>query len=133
MLVRAGEDEEASELLDRLLDRRRANPAGLPPDWWITLAALALERLGRSGALIELDERSDAPFLAAALEIDERRFDDAASTLRAIGAPQLEAEVLLLAAREHRKAGDEARADERQSRARELLKRLGATARLREL
>ena len=29
MLVRAGEDEEASELLDRLLDRRRANPAGL--------------------------------------------------------------------------------------------------------
>ena len=133
MLVRAGEDEEASELLDRLLDRRRANPAGLPPDWWITLAALALERLGRSGALIELDERSDAPFLAAALEIDERRFDDAASTLRAIGAPQLEAEVLLLAAREHRKAGDEARADERQSRARELLERLGATARLREL
>jgi class 3 adenylate cyclase len=42
---------------------------------------------------------------------DARRFERAAEILRTIGAPQLEAETLVLAAAEQRAAGDEAAAD----------------------
>ncbi|HET9286730.1 MAG TPA: AAA family ATPase, partial [Gaiella sp.] len=55
-LARAGRADEASSLLDDLLDRRRANPHGFMPGYWILLASLALERVGRSGALGSLDE-----------------------------------------------------------------------------
>ena len=64
-------------------------------------------------------------FLEAALHVDAGRFVDAAATLREIGAPQLEAEALVLACRE----GDGAAL----GRSRELLHGLSATARLQEL
>jgi len=80
---------------------------------------------GLRGALASLDERPGPRFLEAALQIDAGRFTEAAATLREIRAPQLEAEALVLAARN----GDGAAL----ARARELLHGLGATARLREL
>ncbi len=132
-LARAGRADEASSLLDDLLDRRRANPHGFMPGYWILLASLALERVGRSGALGSLDEPLGSRLLEAALAIDSGRFGDAAEVLREIGAPQLEAEVRVLEARELRAEGDEAGADRRLARARELLRGLDATARLREL
>ena len=132
-LARAGRADEASSLLDDLLDRRRANPHGFMPGYWILLASLALERVGRSGALGSLDEPPGSRLLEAALAIDSGRFGDAAEVLREIGAPQLEAEVRVLEARELRAEGDEAGAERRLARARELLRGLDATARLREL
>ncbi|HEY6076117.1 MAG TPA: hypothetical protein VIV36_04700, partial [Gaiella sp.] len=71
--------------------------------------------------------------LEVALAIDSGRPADAAETLQAMGSPQLEAEVRMLAARERRDAGDTAGAERELARARELLASLGATARLREL
>jgi hypothetical protein len=117
--------DEARGLLDDFLARRRGNPRGVMPGYWTVFAALALERVGRSGTLAELGERPGPRFLEAALQIDARRFTDAAATLREIGARQLEAEALVLAAR----SGDGAAL----GRARELLRGLGAAARLREL
>jgi hypothetical protein len=120
-------------LLDDLLDRRRANPHGFMPGYWTLLASLALERIGRSGALASLDEPAGSRLLEAALAIDSGRFGDAAEVLREIGAPQLEAEARVLEARELRAAGDDTGAEHRVARAREVLDGLGATARLREL
>ncbi|HET9286729.1 MAG TPA: hypothetical protein VFO26_04145, partial [Gaiella sp.] len=119
--------------LDDLLDRRRANPHGFMPGYWILLASLALERVGRSGALGSLDEPPGSRLLEAALAIDTGRFGDAAKVLREIGAPQLEAEVRVLEARELRAAGAATAAERRLARARELLRGLDAIARLREL
>ena len=85
------------------------------------------------GELAALGERPGSKFLEAALAIDSGRYDGAAATLAALGAPQLEAEVRVLAARERRAEGDERGAEERFTRARELLAGLGAAARLREL
>jgi class 3 adenylate cyclase/tetratricopeptide (TPR) repeat protein len=132
-LARVGDPAEAAALLDELVARRRANPRGAMPGYWLTIASLALERVGRSGELATLDEPEGSRFLEAALAIDSRRFEDAADTLHAIGAPQLEAETLVLAAHEQRAAGNEGVADAVLARARELLTELGATARLREL
>ncbi len=132
-LARAGDAAEAASLLDDLLARRRANPGGLMPGYWLTFASLALQRVGRSGALASLDEPHGSRFLGAALQIDSGRFEDAAATLRAVGAPQLEAEVRILAARERRNGGDDAGADALLARAHELLIELGAAARVREL
>jgi class 3 adenylate cyclase/tetratricopeptide (TPR) repeat protein len=132
-VARAGYDDEAGSLLDELLDRRRRNPGGVTPGYWMLHASLALERVGRRGALASLDERPGPRFLAAAEAVDSGRFDDAAETLREIGAPQLEAEVRVLAARERRDAGDDTGAERQLARARELLSGLEATARLREL
>ena len=125
-IARAGDAAEARALLDELVARRTANPRGVMPGYWITFASLALERVGRGGSLASLHEPQGSRFLAAALQVDGRRFEEAAATLRAIGVPQLEAETLVLAARER---GEEAASQ----RARELLIGLGATARLREL
>ena len=113
--------------MDDFLVRRRANPRGVMPGYWMVYLALACESVGggRSGALASLDERPGPRFLEAALEIDAGRFEEAAAILREIGAPQFEAEALVLAAR----GGD----GDVLGRARELLERLGATARLREL
>ncbi len=96
-------------MLDDLLDRRRANPHGFMPGYWTLLASLALERVGRSGALASLDEPLGSRLLEAALAIDSGRFGDAAEVLREIGAPQLEAEVRVLEARELRAEGDDDR------------------------
>ena len=96
------------------------------PGYWILYASLACELLGGlRGAIASLDERPGPRFLQAALQIDSGHLADAAVTLRGIGAPELEAEVLVLAAGE----GDDAAL----ARARELLSGLGATARLRQL
>ena len=103
------------------------------PGYWLTFASLALQLVGRSGALASLDEPHGSRFLEAALQIDSGRFEDAAETLRAVGAPQLEAEVRILAARERRISGDDAGASALLARARELLIELVATARLRDL
>ena len=126
-LARTGHTDEARALVDDFLVRRRANPRGVMPGYWMVYFALACESVGggRSGALASLDERPGPRFLEAALEIDAGRFEEAAAILREIGAPQFEAEALVLAARE----GD----GDVLGRARELLERLGATARLREL
>jgi tetratricopeptide (TPR) repeat protein len=132
MLARAGE-KDARLLADELLERRQRNLGGLLPGVWTVHAALALDRLGRGSELAALGERTGSRFLEAALAIDSGRYVDAAATLAAVGAPQLEAEVQVLAARERRAEGDERGAEERLARARELLAGLGATARLREL
>ena len=124
-LARTGHGDEARALLDDLLAHRRGNPRGVMPGYWMVYAALALERVGGSGQLGALDERPGPRFLEAALQIDAGRFAEAAGTLREIGAPQLEAEVLVLASRD----GD----GPALARARELLGELGAKARLREL
>jgi tetratricopeptide (TPR) repeat protein len=125
-LARSGSVDEARVLVDQLLARRRANRQGVMPGYWTVYAALAAELVGgRRGTLAALDERPGPRFLEAALHIDAGRFAEAAAVLREIGAPQLEAETLVLAARE----GDGAAL----GRARELLHGLGATARLREL
>jgi tetratricopeptide (TPR) repeat protein len=125
-LARSGSVDEARVLVDQLLARRRANRQGVMPGYWTVYAALAAELVGgRRGTLATLDERPGPRFLEAALHIDAGRFAEAAAVLREIGAPQLEAEALVLAARE----GDGAAL----GRARELLHGLGATARLREL
>jgi class 3 adenylate cyclase/tetratricopeptide (TPR) repeat protein len=126
MLVRAGHAAEAAALADELLERRPANPMGVMPGYWTTYLALTLDALGRRGALAALDEPEGSRFLEAARAIDEGRFQDAALTFAEIGARQLEAETLVLAARA---TGDA----EHLGRARELLRGLGATARLREL
>ena len=63
-------------------------------------AALALERdRARWRAGVARTSGRARAFLAAALAIDAGRFADAAETLREIGAPQLEAEARVLAAR----------------------------------
>ena len=125
-IARAGDAREACALLDELVARRTANPRGVMTGYWITFASLALELVGRSGALASLDEPAGSHFLAAALQIDTGRFEEAAATFRAIGAPQLEAEALVLSARD---LGDEGPLE----RARELLRDLDAAARLREI
>ncbi len=125
VLARTGHEDEACTLLDDFLARRRGNPRGVMPGYWMVYLSLALERVGRRGALASLDERPGPRFLEAALEIDSGRFAEAAATLREIGTPQLEAEVLVLAAR----AGD----GRALGRARELVRGLGAGARLRQL
>jgi tetratricopeptide (TPR) repeat protein len=126
ILARTGHDADAGALLDELLERRRANPNGIMPGYWTTLSALAFERIGRPGALAVLDEPEGSRFLEAGLAVDQGRFVDAARVLEEMGAPQLEAEARILAARD---SGD----DTHLARARELLRGLGATARLREL
>lgn len=126
LLARTGREAEAETLLDELLALRRENPKGLMPGYWLTVTALTLERVGRSGALAALDEAEGSRFLEAGLAIDERRFADAARTLEEIRAPQLEAEVRILAARNGRGADHCARAEE-------LFASLGASARLRRL
>ena len=125
VLARTGHEDEARTLLDDFLARRRGNPRGVMPGYWMVYVSLALERVGRRGALASLDERPGPRFLEAALEIDSGRFAEAAATLREIGTPQLEAEVLVLAAR----AGN----GRALGRARELLRGLGAGALLRQL
>jgi tetratricopeptide (TPR) repeat protein len=132
-LARAGRADEASSLLDDLLDRRRANPLGFMPGYWLLLAALALERVGRAGELASLDEPPGSRFLEAALGIDSGRFGDAAEVLREIGSPQLEAEARCLHSRALRAAGDDVSAEQELARARELFRGLDADARLRGL
>ncbi len=125
-LARTGAADEARTLLEDLLARRRGNRYGVLPGYWTIYAALSAELVGGlRGALASLDESLGPRFLEAALEIDAGRFAQAARTLREVGAPQLEAEALVLASRE----GD----SDALARARELLGELGATARLREL
>jgi tetratricopeptide (TPR) repeat protein len=132
-LTRVGAEEEAHALLDELLERRRANPHGVMPGYWFVFIALALVVLGRSGALAELEEPPGSAWLEAARAIDGGRLDAAADVLRRVGAPQLEAETLVLSSRARREAGDADGAASRLARARELLGALGATARLREV
>ena len=132
-LTRVGDEEGARALLDELLDRRRANPRGVMPGYWFAFIALALAGLGGSGVLAELDEPPGSAWLEAGLAIDDGRFDEATAVLERIGAPQLEAETLVLAARARRESGDADGAEARLTRARELLSALGATARLREV
>jgi class 3 adenylate cyclase/tetratricopeptide (TPR) repeat protein len=125
-LARTGSVDEARALLDDLLARRRRNRIGVLPGYWTIFASLTAELVGGlRGALASLDESRGPRFLEAALEVDAGRFAAAARTLREIGAPQLEAEALVLASRD----GDR----DALARARKLLGELGATARLREL
>ena len=133
LLVRTGNAADAEALLDELLARRRANPSGLMPGYWTSYLALTLDAIGRRGALRTLDEHEGSRFLEAALAIDDGRFADAARILEAIGAPQLEAEARVLAARASRETGDAEGAKSQLDRARVLLRGLGATARLRQL
>ena len=100
-LVRAGHDDEAGALLDELLERRRANPTGVMPGCWTTYIALTLERIGRPG-------RARRPRRARGLALPRGRRSRSTRAgrrtrrrrLRAMGAPQLEAEARVLAARE---------------------------------
>ena len=133
LLARTGRTVEADELVDELLERRRANPTGVMAGWWTAYTALTLNAIGRQGELVALDEPEGSRFLGAALAIDEARFADAARTLEAMGAPLLEAETHVLAARALPDAGDVGDGETELSRARALLGELGATARLAEL
>jgi hypothetical protein len=127
LLVRTGRPREADALLDELLALRRSVKGATAAGYWAPFAALVLERLGRQGELTALDERPGSEFLVASLALDGGRFADAAATFASIGAPQLEAEALLLAAR------DGIEPERSLRRARELLSGLGAAAQLREL
>jgi hypothetical protein len=127
LFARADRESEARSVVDEILARRRENPKGIMPGYWVTLTALTLGRIGSPGGLGELDEPEGSRFLEAGRAIDERRFLDAALVLEEIGARQLEAEVRVLAAQESPDA------EQHLARARELLRGLGATARLREL
>jgi tetratricopeptide (TPR) repeat protein len=127
LFARTGCGPDAELLVDELLARRPANPKGIMAGYWTTLLALTLERLERPGALAALDEPEGSHFLDAALAVEEGRFADAARTLAVIGAPQLEAEAHVLAARG---ASD---ASVHLVRARELFESLSATARLQQL
>jgi class 3 adenylate cyclase/tetratricopeptide (TPR) repeat protein len=131
--VRCAAEGEAGAMLDELLARRRERPWGTSPGWWTVAIALTLERLGRSGEFLALDEPEHSRFVSAARQIDAGAFASAAETLREIGARPLEAEVRMLAAREATAAGDDATAQLHEERARELLRQLGADARLAEL
>src|SRR4029079_9813905 len=125
-LARTGSAHASRPCVAELLPGRRANRQGVMPGYWMIYVALACELVGGlRGVLASLDERPGPRFLEAALQIDAGRFTEAAATLREIRAPQLEAEALVLAARN----GDGAAL----ARARELLHGLGATARLGEL
>ena len=95
--------------------------------YWSTLIALTLGRIGRRGALVGLGEPEGSRFLEAGHAVDEARFADAALVLQEIGARPLEAEVRVLAAQ------GSLDTERHLDRARELLRELGATARLREL
>jgi tetratricopeptide (TPR) repeat protein len=125
MLARAGADD-AAPLLDEFLERRRRNPGGVTPGYWTIYAALALDRLGRSGELAALGELPGSRFLEAALALDSGRYAEGAELLESIGARPLEAEARLLEARGSVEAGPG-------ERARTLFGQLDATARLREL
>ena len=133
LLVRAGRPVEATELVDELLERRRANPTGVMAGWWTAYTALTLNATGRQGELSSLDEPEGSRFLEAGVAIDSGRFVDAVRTLEAMGAPHLEAEARLLSARAHHHAGDVGAAERELERARDLLAGLGATARLHEV
>ena len=133
LLVRARREAAARDLLDELLASRLRDARATAIGYWTMHAALALHQLGRAGELVALGERSGSEFLAAALAVDDRRYADAAAILHAIGAGPLEAEVRILAARERDAAGDATGAEHELARARELLRGLAATARLREL
>ena len=125
-LARTGYTGEARVLLDEILARRRRNRRGVMPGYWTIYASLAADLVeAPRGALASLEESPGPRFLEAALHVDAGRFAEAAATLCEIGAPQLEAEALVLASRE----GDGAEL----GRALDLLHGLGATARLREL
>jgi hypothetical protein len=113
--VLAGEWEDAESIANAELERaRKVGGLYYEPFFRFVLGQLGF---GRSG----LADKA----AGVALQIDAGRFAEAAATLREIGAPQLEAEVLVLAAR--RGTGTPL------GRARELLRGLGADARLREL
>jgi tetratricopeptide (TPR) repeat protein len=127
LFARAGTTTEADAVVDEVLARRRENPKGVMAGYWATLVALTLGCLGRPGALVGLGEPEGSRFLEAGSAIDEGRFADAALVLQEIGAPQLEAEVRVLSAR------DPSDAERQLGRARALFARLGAAARLREL
>jgi tetratricopeptide (TPR) repeat protein len=131
--ARTDRTAQSHACLDELLASRRADPHAYLVGYWTMFAALALERLGRSGELSALAEQPGSRFLEAALAVDAGDFAAASRLLQEIGARQLEAETRLLAARDARRAGDEALADVEETRARALLEELGATARLREL
>ena len=133
ILARTGDHARAAGLVDELLERRRSNPKGVTPGVWTTMLALALEQIGRPGALETLEEPPGSRFLAAARAVDAGSFGEAAETLCEIGAPQLEAEARVLAARASHAAADAASADAHLARARELLEALSAVARLRDL
>ena len=133
ILARTGDHDRAAGLVDELLGRRRSNPKGVTPGFWTTMLALAVEQIGRPGALETLEEPPGSRFLAAARAVDAGSFGEAAETLREIGAPQLEAESRVLAARASHAVRDAASADAHLARARELLESLGAVARLRDL
>ncbi len=131
-LARTGVDDEAGALLDELLERRRERPRGVSPGFWTVAVALTLERLGRAGELLVLNEPEGPLFSMAAQAIDAGRFAAGADTLREIGAGPFEAETRILAASAAFDARDDA-AELHLARARELLGGLGATHRLREL
>ena len=131
--VRAGVDDEAGAMLDELLARRRARPSAVAPGWWTVAIALTLERLGRSGALLELPEPGGSRFLVAARAIDAGDAAAGAEILREIGARPFEAESRVLAARDALAARDGDSAEAHARRSRELLLQLDARARLTEL
>jgi class 3 adenylate cyclase/tetratricopeptide (TPR) repeat protein len=132
-LARAGFGDEAGTIVDELLARRRDRPTGFPPGCWTVAVALTLERLGRSGALLELPEPEGSRFLAAGRAIDAGDFAAGANVLRELGARPFEAETRVLAARAAEQAGDRAAASAHLQQARLLFRDLGATARLSEL
>jgi tetratricopeptide (TPR) repeat protein len=133
IFARAGLEDEAGALLDELLERRRERPLGVAPGFWTVACALILARLGRSGELLELSEPEGSRFLAAARAIDAGSIAAGADILRELGARPLEADTRVLAAGEARARGEEEAAEQHAERARELLRRLGAEARLAEL
>jgi class 3 adenylate cyclase/tetratricopeptide (TPR) repeat protein len=133
MLARARAADEADAMVDELLARRRERPTGVAPGFRTVPVALSLERLDRAGELLALPEHEGPHFLAAARAIDGSDFAAGAEILQKIGARPFEAEARVLAARAAERAGDETAASTHSDRARELLRDLGARARLSEL
>ena len=103
------------------------------PGYWIAYIALTLERIGRPGALSDLEEPPGSRFLEAALAIDSGRYVDAAKTLPLSGRSAARGGGAGARSVRAPSWGRRAGAEQRLARARELLQLLGATARLREL
>ena len=136
LLVRTGHDDEAAALVDELLERRRANPTGVMPGYWIDLRwRSTLERIGRHGALAALDEpdglalprgRARDRLAAASADAAETLRGDGSAAARGGGARARRARAA--------RRGGRRRGAERSSRGRASCSpRSARTARLREL
>ncbi len=133
LLTRTGRTVEADELVDELLERRRANPTGVMAGWWTAYTALTLNAIGRQGELAALDEpegrASSGPRSRSTRRASPTPRGRSRRWARRCSRPRrMSLQPVLCPTR-----GDVGDGETELSRARALLGELGATARLAEL